>query len=104
MLSDSCASGMFPSNDSMTWHSLPSLGSLRVKVPRVRQYYEVLRPPASLSPRFVAFAWRYHALCPSLRSLRPGHGTAGLGLVIRTPLPELAHGDDSGSPRFLKNP
>jgi hypothetical protein len=105
MDSECCASGMFPSLQRFRDSAPPSLPRVPTgTVPRVRRYYEVLRPPVSLSPRFVAFAWRYHALCPSLCSLWPRHETTGLGLVIRTPLPEVTHGDVSGSPRFLRNP
>ena len=32
------------------------------RVPRLRRYYGPVRLPAPLSPRFVAFAWRYQAL------------------------------------------
>ena len=62
---------------------------------------DFLRPSRRAS---LSFAWRYHAVCPSLRSLRTRHETAGLGLLTRTPLPEVTHGDDSGSPRFLEIP
>ena len=44
---------------------LPSLPRVpAVQVPLLQGYYEDVRLPAPLSPRFVAFAWRYHALLP----------------------------------------
>src|SRR5579872_434850 len=45
----------------------PSLRRVqREAVPLFHGYYEVLRRPASLAPRFVAFAWRYPASRPDL--------------------------------------
>jgi len=104
MGSNSCASGMFPSNDTVTRHLLPSAGSRRARFPEfdgTMKCSDFLRPSRRAS---LSFAWRYHAVCPSLRSLRTRHETAGLGLIIRNPLPEVTHGDDSGSPRFLEIP
>jgi hypothetical protein len=64
----------------------PSLHGVRTDtVPPLRRYYGVLRRPASLSPRFVAFAWRYPALRLSFCSHRSRALTAGRGLVIRFP-------------------
>jgi hypothetical protein len=69
--------------------ALPSLPRVRTAtVPLLRRYYGVLRRPASLSPRFVAFAWRYHALRLSFRSHRPRTPTAGRGFTIRSPWPD----------------
>ena len=64
----------------------------------------MLRRPAPLAPHFVAFAWRYPALCPLLCSRRPRHQTAGLGFVIRSPTSGYVAGRQSGPPRFLRNP
>src|SRR4051812_45495083 len=60
-----------------------------------------LLPP--ISPRFVAFAWRYH---PLRRSLLPAASTRGRGLrgvVVPVPEPELLV-ETAGSLRFLGNP
>jgi hypothetical protein len=73
---------MFPSNGSMNRRPLPWPGSLRVRFPRLK-YYEALRRPASLSPRFVSFAWQYHPVRLEFRSPRPRRETGGQELVIR---------------------
>jgi hypothetical protein len=66
--------------------ALPSLHRVRTaSVPLPRWYYGVLRRPASLAPRSVAFAWRYQALRPSFRSLRPRRPAAGQGFVYPVP-------------------
>ena len=68
----------------------PSLPRVRTDtVPLVRRYGKVLRLPAPLAPRFVAFAWRYHALRLSFRSRRSRAPTAGQGFVFRSPLPDV---------------
>ena len=52
----------------------------RGRVPLLPRYYEDVRPPTLLPPRFVAFAWQYHgdALVslrrPRARDLQPGVG------------------------------
>jgi len=58
------------------------------RVPRLPRYYGAVRLPGSLAPHSVAFAWRYQALCLSFAPVGPGHATAGLGFVSRSPLPE----------------
>jgi hypothetical protein len=64
----------------------PSLHGVRtVTVPPLRRYYGVLRRPASLSPRFVAFAWRYPALRLSFRSRRSSAPNRGPG--VGNPVP-----------------
>jgi hypothetical protein len=82
--------------------SLPRVPTGRV--PRVQRYYGVLRRPASLSPHFVAFVWRYHGLRLLLRSRRPETQTAGQGFESRSPLPANRPWRRSGPPRFLGNP
>ena len=63
--------------------SLPRVPA--VQVPLLRRYYEDVRLPASLSPRFVAFAWRYQALRLSFRSQRSRTPNRGPG--VRNPVP-----------------
>ena len=64
----------------------PSLpGVQAVPVPLLQRYYGVLRRPASLSPRFVAFAWRYPALRLSFRSQRSR--APNRGPEVRLPVP-----------------
>ncbi len=65
----------------------------------------MLRSPASLSRRSVAFATRYPTLRLSFRSRRSSTPNRGPG--AHTPVPSsgwLTRGNDSGSPRFLENP
>jgi hypothetical protein len=81
----------------------PPLGPPR-RVPQLQRYYGAVRLPVPLSPRFVAFAWRYPAVCLLFRSRRSRHPTAGLGFVFRSPPPEVAAGRQSGPPRFPDNP
>jgi hypothetical protein len=65
---------------------LPSLPRvLTGRVPLLPRYYGALRLPASLSPRLVAFAWRYPALRPSFRSLRSRSPNRGPG--VHQPVP-----------------
>ena len=64
----------------------------------------MLRRPVSLAPHFVAFAWRYPAACPWLRSQRPRHETAGLGFLSGPHIPDAIAGRQAGPPRFLENP
>jgi hypothetical protein len=61
------------------------------RVPRLRWYYDAVRLPGSLAPRFVAFAWRYLVVCLSLRSRRSSHQTAGLGFIIPVPTAGTLH-------------
>ena len=74
-------------------------------VPRVRRYYEVLRLPASLSPRFVVLRLAIPYAVP-VASL-PADQTRDRGPGFDNPDPttgRVTHGDDSGSPRFLEIP
>src|SRR5208283_3889903 len=102
--SGSCAPGMFPSNESITWHPLPSPGSSREKFPcfsGTMECTDVLRPSRRAS-------------LPSLGATRccacgfapcgPGRPTAGPGFVHRSLLPVHGIGRRSGPPRFLGNP
>jgi hypothetical protein len=86
---------------------LPSLPRVpAVQVPLLHGYYGDVRLPAPLSPRFVAFAWRYHALLP-VASL-PAVQAARPRARGSSPGPQLpgsdAHGGRAGPPRFLGNP
>ena len=81
----------------------PPLGPPR-RVPQLRRYYGAVRLPVPLSPRFVAFAWRYPAVCLWFAPGGPGHQTAGLGFIFRSPLPDIAAGKQPGPPRFPDNP
>src|SRR5215210_2357515 len=58
--------------------------------------------PPSLSPRFVAFAWRYHP-CVAVRSRRPGRTAGGLGVGDPVPAPDMSV-ETAGSPRFPGTP
>lgn len=63
----------------------------------------MLRLPASLRSRFVAFAWPYRAWA---RSSLPGEGSPPAwvsGLVTRCP-PGIGGAEMTGSPRFLRVP
>src|SRR5208283_2885735 len=95
---------MFPSNESITWHPLPSPGSSREKFPcfsGTMECTDVLRPSRRAS-------------LPSLGATRccacgfapcgPGRPTAGPGFVHRSLLPVHGIGRRSGPPRFLGNP
>ena len=75
----------------------PSLGPPR-RVPQLQRYYGAVRLPVPLSPRFVAFAWRYPASRLSFAPSRPGRPTAGLGFVIRSPCRKDTQGDKQGLP------
>ena len=87
----------------MTRRPLPSTGSLG-PVPPLHRYYEALRLPAALPPRFVSFAWRYHGCArrfaptgcgrPRLWAWTLGHPEPSRDLTAET----------SGSPRFLGGP
>jgi hypothetical protein len=63
----------------------PPLGPPR-RVPQLRRYYGAVRLPVPLSPRFVAFAWRYPAVCLGLRSLRSRTPNRGPGDRIPAPI------------------
>jgi hypothetical protein len=95
--------GLAPASLTVSFAALPPPGPPR-RVPRPPRYYGAVRLPGPLTPRFVAFAWRYQALCPSLRSRRPGHPTAGLGFVTRTPPPGRIAWRPPGPPKFPENP
>src|SRR5262249_5990435 len=85
MESDSCASGMFPSNRSVTWRSLPSPGFPRDKFPcfdGTMERSDLLRPSHRARLPSPGDTMRCARL---VRSQRPRHETAGLGLVIRAP-------------------
>jgi len=86
--------------------ALPSLPRLRtVTVRLLRRYYGMLRHPAPVSPRFVAFAWRYHALCLSLRSLRSMTRNRGPGVRQSGPhCRKMYAWRSTGPPRFPENP
>ena len=56
-----------------------------VWVPLLQRYYEDARLPASLSPRFVSFAWRYQAARLSFRSLRSRTHNRGPGVHYPVP-------------------
>ena len=102
--SGSCAPGMFPSHGSVTWHSLPSLGSFRVQFPESHGTVECsdfLRPSR-------------HASLPSRGATRrcarrfvPGGPDAGPragGSSSGPRLPDRVAWRRPGSPRFLRNP
>jgi hypothetical protein len=58
------------------------------RVPLLHRYYETLRIPTFLPPRFVAFAWRYHSVRLSSSLLfgpTPAEGPGGLALAPTTP-------------------
>ena len=57
----------------------------RAGVSQVQPYYGALRRPASLSPRSVAFTWRYHTLRLSFRSRRSRTPNRGPG--VQHPVP-----------------
>ncbi len=58
------------------------------RVPLLHRYYEGVRLPVPLSPRLVAFAWRYHGLRLSFRSLRSRTPNRGPGVQHPVPIPE----------------
>jgi hypothetical protein len=104
MLADSCASGMFPSNDSVTWHSLPSPGSSRVEFPWLdgtMKCSDLLRP--SHHTRLPSRGATRCCVCgfaPVGPERRPQARGSSSGPLCRTWTP----GDASGFPRFLENP
>jgi hypothetical protein len=59
-----------------------------VQVPPRERYYESVRLPGSLSPHFVAFAWRYQTPRLFFAPVSPGRTTAGQGFSFRSPLPD----------------
>jgi hypothetical protein len=95
--------GLAPASLTASFAALPPLGPPR-RVPQLPRYYGAVRLPVSLSPRFVAFAWRYPALCRSFAPVGPGHPTAGQGLRFRSPPPDFYAGRQPGPPRFPDNP
>jgi hypothetical protein len=66
----------------------PALGPSR-RVPQLQRYYGAVRLPVPLSPRFVAFAWRYPAVCLWFRSRRSRTPNRGPG--VRNPVPTSGH-------------
>ena len=64
----------------------PPLGPPR-RVPQLRRYYGAVRLPVPLSPRLVAFAWRYPASRLSIRSQRPRTPDRGPGVHAPVPTP-----------------
>jgi hypothetical protein len=52
----------------------------RRRVPRLPRYDGAVRLPGSLAPPFVAFAWRYQAVCLSFRSQRSRAPNRGPGV------------------------
>jgi len=83
----------------------PSLpGVPAVQVPPLPRYYGKVRLPASLSPRFVSFAWRYQALRLSFRSRRSRAPNRGPGVHHPVPRPGQYAWRRPGPPRFLGNP
>jgi hypothetical protein len=93
---------VFLPNGPLKRRPLPSAGSI-VQFPRVIGTMRRSDPLPSVSPHFVAFAWRYHGLRPSLL---PATGTRGRGLRgVGIPGPEPDRSvEAAGSPRFLGNP
>jgi hypothetical protein len=59
------------------------------RVPLLLWYYEGVRLPVPLSPRLVAFAWRYHGLRLSFRCLRSRTPNRGPGVQHPVPIPEI---------------
>ena len=75
----------------MTNISLPSPGSPRSRFPcfnGTMKMCDSLRPSRRAS---LCFAWQYQVLRLSFAPCGPGRTTAGLGFVIRSPLPEELH-------------
>ena len=69
----------------MTRRPLPSAGSLGIGSPGLHGTMGRSDSRPSLSPHFVAFAWRYHP-CAAVRSHRPRRAAVGSGeLVFRVP-------------------
>ena len=74
-------------------------------VPLLPRYDEVLRPPASIAPHFVAFVGRSQAVRPSFRSQRSRSPNRGPGVRHPVPTYRTSHAwRRSGSPRFLEHP
>lgn len=98
MVPDSCASALFPSNESTTWHSLPSTGSSREQFPcfaGTMECSDLLRPSRRTS-------------LPSCGPTRrcacrfapdgPGHVTAGQGFSSGPHCRTLTPGDGQEFP------
>ena len=83
----------FPDGHLPSFHWVPA-----VQVPQLRQYYEDVRLPASLSPRFVALRVTIPSAAPVVRSLRSRTPNRGPGVHNPVPLPEIAPGDVQGLP------
>jgi len=81
---------------------LPSLPRVpAVQVPLLQRYYEDVRLPASLSPRFVVLRLAIPGAAPVVRSLRSRTQNRGPGVRNPVPLPEDRTWRRPGSPKFL---
>ena len=87
----------------MRRHPLPSTGSLGL-VPPLQRYYEVLRLPPPISPRFVSFAWRYHRCIRVFVPPGPGRGAVGHLELVGGISSRLGSMETAGSPKFLEEP
>ena len=81
-----CASPSAPRRVRPLAAPFPPLGPPR-RVPQLRRYYGAVRLPVPLSPRLVAFAWRYPASRLSIRSQRPRTPDRGPGVHAPVPTP-----------------
>ena len=79
-----CASPGAPRRVRPLAAPFPPLGPPR-RVPQLPRYYDAVRLPVPLSPRFVAFAWRYPASRLSFRSLRSRTPNRGPGVQLPVP-------------------
>ena len=79
-----CASPGSPRRVRPLAAPFPPLGPPR-RVPQLQRYYGAVRLPVPLSPRSVAFAWRYPAARLSIRSQRPRTPDRRPG--VRVPVP-----------------
>jgi len=101
---------VFLSNGSLIRHPLSSTGSPRMGFPCFTGTMGCSETLPPISPRFVAFAWRYHA-CDAAFRVRPfaapatPHYTGGGPGVCYAgcPIPAL-NVETTGLPRFLGNP
>src|SRR2546425_5499951 len=81
---------------------LPSLPRVpTVQVPLLHRYYEDVRLPASLSPRFVVLRLAIPGAAPVVRSLRSRTHNRGPGVHNPVPVPERCTWRRPGSPKFL---
>jgi len=94
----------FPVYESMTSVSLPSTGSPRSTFPcfnSTMEMCDVLRP--SRRTRFPSRGDTRRCV-GAFAPVGPERTTAGLGFIIRSPLPDLFAWRRSGPPKFLENP